>query len=298
MKNVIRFLVLSMLCSIITLNAYRYELAVCAVFQNEARFLKEWIEFHMLVGVEHFYLYDDSSIDNCEEVLRPYIERGLVDYIRWDKSKEQIRFQFQSRPSNHCLNEVRGMVKWLMFIDIDEFVFPVQCNDLREFLKEYEEFGAVCVNWVMFGTSGVKKIPENKLLIECLTSRSSLGYSRNKTVKTIVRPERVDQMGVHRANRMVPGCFEVTANKERFIGKKTPLCEIDKIRINHYWVRDEKFLYEVKLPRMVGRNTDKWMQKQESESFLKSLDLLNKEKDTAIGKYVRRLRKKMFDLNS
>jgi len=315
-KNLIRFLTLSMLYSIITLNAYQHELAVCAIFQNEGRFLKEWIEFNILTGVEHFYLYNNYSTDNYAEVLKPYINAGIVDCIDWPYLYEHearnqilaeehcgnsIQGRVQGRAQilayNHCLDNVRGKVKWLMCIDVDEFLFPVQCDDLREFLKDYEEFGAVCANWVMFGTSYVKKIPTNKLLIETLIMSSSLDHYRNRTIKSIIQPEKVLQMSAHRATRFFSGYFQVTANKECFKGNKTLVCAIDKIRINHYWVGDEQYLYEVKLPRLLARNTDKWTQKQESKSFLKRLDLLNKEKDTVISKYVKQLRNKMFNPN-
>ena len=32
---------------------HRFELAIAAIFRNEAPYLREWIEFHRLVGVEH-----------------------------------------------------------------------------------------------------------------------------------------------------------------------------------------------------------------------------------------------------
>lgn len=35
--------------------SYSVYLAVCAIFRDEAPYLAEWIEFHRLVGVEHFY---------------------------------------------------------------------------------------------------------------------------------------------------------------------------------------------------------------------------------------------------
>ena len=34
-------------------------LAICAIYRDEAPYLREWIEFHRLVGVEHFFLYDN-----------------------------------------------------------------------------------------------------------------------------------------------------------------------------------------------------------------------------------------------
>jgi len=33
-------------------------LSICAIRKNEAPYLVEWIEFHQIVGVERFYLYD------------------------------------------------------------------------------------------------------------------------------------------------------------------------------------------------------------------------------------------------
>ena len=38
----------------------------------------EWIEFHRLVGVERFFLYDNGSTDDHREVLAPYVEEGIV----------------------------------------------------------------------------------------------------------------------------------------------------------------------------------------------------------------------------
>ena len=39
----------------------KHQLSICAIFKNEAKFLKEWIEYHRLVGVDHFYLYDETG---------------------------------------------------------------------------------------------------------------------------------------------------------------------------------------------------------------------------------------------
>ena len=54
----------------------RYKTAICLIFKDEAPFLQEWIEYHHLIGIEHFYLYNNNSTDNYEEVLKPYIDKG------------------------------------------------------------------------------------------------------------------------------------------------------------------------------------------------------------------------------
>ena len=42
----------------------KYNLSICAIFKNEAKYLKEWIEYHRIFGVDHFYLYNIGSRDS------------------------------------------------------------------------------------------------------------------------------------------------------------------------------------------------------------------------------------------
>ena len=56
-------------------------LSACAIFRDEAAYLAEWIAFHRLVGVEHFFLYDNGSADHPEAVLAPYLAEGEVTLV-------------------------------------------------------------------------------------------------------------------------------------------------------------------------------------------------------------------------
>ena len=58
-------------------NLFLYDLTITAIFKNEGHYLKEWLDYHLLAGVEHFYLYNNDSTDNYKEVLAPYIEKIL-----------------------------------------------------------------------------------------------------------------------------------------------------------------------------------------------------------------------------
>ena len=59
------------------------ELVICGIFRDEADYLAEWIEFHHLMGVSHFHLYQNRSTDNWEEVVEPYVQAGLVTIVPW-----------------------------------------------------------------------------------------------------------------------------------------------------------------------------------------------------------------------
>jgi hypothetical protein len=269
-------------------NKYQYDLAICAIFQNEGRFLKEWIEFHKLIGVQHFFLYNNNSTDNYMEILKPYVNTHEVDLIPWDYSMEGIKLTAQHMAYNDCLSYARGTVKWLAFLDLDEYLFPVQKDNLRDFLKDYEHFGAVCANWVMFGTSNVNEIPKNTLLIESLTM-CNLSAGANIHVKSIVCPEKIKHMSIHFADSFDNNSFQVTADKIQFSGPFSPLVALNKLRINHYWTRDKKWLFEVKIERR--KRYDSTIT---TESILQATQELNKEHDTVILKYKDTLQKKVF----
>ena len=39
----------------------KYQVSACLIFKDCGRYLAEWIEFHHMAGIEHFYLYNNNS---------------------------------------------------------------------------------------------------------------------------------------------------------------------------------------------------------------------------------------------
>ena len=140
---------------------YKHELTVCAIFKNETAWLPEWIDFHLKQGVEHFYLYDNGSEDHPEVVLKTYLDKGQVEIIPWnDRFATTWHWnQIQRKAYFDCIEKIRDTSKWCAFIDIDEYLFCPDKTLLPVKLREYDEFAGVVVNWVIYGTSNIKKIP-------------------------------------------------------------------------------------------------------------------------------------------
>jgi hypothetical protein len=59
----------------------RFHLCLLAIFKNESDDLPEWIEYHLVVGVEHFHLQDHVSQDNPQFPLARYIQSRIVTYV-------------------------------------------------------------------------------------------------------------------------------------------------------------------------------------------------------------------------
>ena len=139
---------------------YRYEVSLCLIFKNEARYLREWIEYHRMIGVEHFYLYNNFSDDNYREVLCPYVERGIVTLIEWPYKYAQVAAY------EDCYRRYGSGTHWLGYIDADEFINLLQDNDIKFFLSRYNAFPSILLHWRMFGTSGVMKEGGSYLVTE------------------------------------------------------------------------------------------------------------------------------------
>lgn len=137
-----------------------YYLSICAIFKNEALFLKEWIELHILLGVDHFYLYNNNSEDDYLSILKPYIEIGTVTLIEWPDIPGQLSAY------KHWYSTFRKESKWVSFLDIDEYICPRYNDTISTWLKQWEKYPTVMVYWKMFGTSGQFEHNINKLTIE------------------------------------------------------------------------------------------------------------------------------------
>ncbi|KAJ3166375.1 hypothetical protein HK101_011926, partial [Irineochytrium annulatum] len=66
-----------------------YVVAVTMV-KNMAPYLPEWIEHHLLLGIEHFVIFNNLGTDMSEEVLRPYIDEGIVEWILYPPLNDSI----------------------------------------------------------------------------------------------------------------------------------------------------------------------------------------------------------------
>lgn len=211
-------------------------LAVCAIAKDEGPYFKEWIEWHLSQGVDHFYIYDNESSDGTREILQPYIDSGVVEYKYWPGHRRQLAAY------DDCLDHYRLASRWIAFIDLDEFIVPVKDASIPAFLKRFEAFAAVEINWLVYGSGGHKtKSPGT--MMERFRFHSLPGHRLNRHVKSIVNPREVFTMiGCHEAAKISGSIADshgqpVTKN----FREREP--QQDIIRINHYAVRSyEEFL--------------------------------------------------------
>lgn len=127
----------------------KYYVSICGIFKDEAPYLKEWIEYHIKAGVDHIYLYNNNSSDNYFEVIKPFVSFGFVDLIDWPYNQAQME-AYQD-----CFNRFKNETSWLGFIDIDEFVVPVEDGNIKKFFKKNAYQQSILIYWKIFGSNGI-----------------------------------------------------------------------------------------------------------------------------------------------
>ncbi len=203
---------------------------ICAIFRNESCYLKEWLEFHLIVGVEKFILYQNNSSDDYHAVLDSYIERGVVELVEWPMPNPSQFAAYQD-----CIYRYKGQRVWIGFFDCDEFCFSPKYNTLLEALEsilaDHPSLGALGVNWCCFGSGGQQHYSPAPVIAR-FTWRLADSNPINAHIKSIV------QMNQRVAVGGDPHFFMVergTANERgEWIGGPFSTYTGDLLRINHY----------------------------------------------------------------
>jgi hypothetical protein len=223
------------------MNQTKPYLAVCSIYRDHAQYLREWIEFHRLVGVERFFLYDNESTDFHHEVLAPYVDRDVIVHPWPSPASVEAGAPWAPRAAfDDCLARHRHDSRWIAFIDIDEFLFSPTGRSLPDVLAGFEAWPGVCVNQVNFGPSGHRRMPSG-LVIESYVYRKSYPPGSQEAVKSIVDPTRtVKCLNAHRF--LHEGGVAVDENGRPVDGRapnRSPV-SVSLLRVNHYITKSEE----------------------------------------------------------
>ena len=233
------------------------KLSVCSLFRREGPYLREWVEFHRMVGVDHFILYNDRSDDDWESALEPY--RDMVEVIDFP-----LVGRVQMDAYADCLSRVkRGL---LAVIDVDEFLWPVQHDTIQDAIASIplpSQWGALGVQWMTFGSSG-QTVYSPEPVIERFTWRPADNSYFNQWMKCIVNTEDPNIVPGH----CDPHRFDTAWGTYNELGERTScptsVHTADVLRINHYFTKSRQeweFRHPLEEPILGGkypRDESRW----------------------------------------
>lgn len=233
-------------------KSFKHELAMVCISKNEGPYIKEWIEYHKLIGFSKFYFYDNESEDNSYEVLKPYITIGLVEYNLIKGKGKQLNAY------NDAIKRHKHDCRYMAFLDLDEYLFITQekkqdiSKTITQLLQEAGKGASgLSINWCIFGSSNLKKRPQG-LITENYIYRGKRNHWGNYHVKTICNPRRVKKYISPHYPLYYSGAYSISdGNLKRQYGWFCHDVKWKYFRINHYYCKSQED-YIIKISRGLG----------------------------------------------
>ncbi|CAM9858714.1 unnamed protein product [Ectocarpus fasciculatus] len=219
----------------------RKEVAVCLRTKDYGRFLPEWVAFHYAIGVDEVSIYDDNSVDSTSEVLKPFVNAGIVRYI-FDMIPRRAA---QMEPLNRCLrhyinrkkNDAENAPSWLLFHDTDEYVYPGDTSvTLYDALKKHESTCCAVVRRIQYGSGGHQEMPRGLVMDSFLAHQNDSSHHANPKVVVNLTPTESDPVApplksMHKAEGC--GCLDLKREVliNHYLGSRGDYLE----RVHRYW---------------------------------------------------------------
>ena len=211
-------------------NLFVYDCAIVSMMKNAAPYVKEWIDYHLLAGVNHFFIYDNDSEDNFEEILQPYVDAGLVTYIFYPGKRIMMQ------AFNEAIDKYKYFCRYIAFIDDDEFICPKDNRSVAEITDEIlfdkEIMGGLEIPWMVYGSNGLKTADLNRGVLERFTRRAP---KEDNGVKSILNPRRVNFMWTPHFAVYYDDFAGI--KQSDLDASNIDLKIADKIVLNHYWLK-------------------------------------------------------------
>jgi glycosyltransferase involved in cell wall biosynthesis len=206
---------------------------VCAIARYENDYLLEWMTYHLQLGFDYIFLYDNNNPgDDAVPII--VSDNKLADKVRVIDYRGRRTCQIEAY--NECLMSFGMEVDWIAFIDLDEFLTFNKEQSIRtinEFLSNVKDFNSVLVNWMCYGDSGLVYKDERKVTERFITP-ISLDSPINKHVKSIVKTKQglFYSADPHRVQGEVKPCDDCL--KEAPIGSPFKNPSFQVLYIRHY----------------------------------------------------------------
>lgn len=255
--------------------------AISIICRNENQYLKEWIDYHLLIGFDHIQIWDNDSRIPIKETVKEYIDNKTVSVKHVAGLSKHRQCYTQSSSVRNTLRDY----KWIALIDTDEFIVLLDKDtNIKRYLEQYEDYGAVGLNWLMFNSNGHENTPRSQL--ESFT-KAMINEPANKHIKSIVQTKYFFNIVNPHYAQTKRSLVNVKKEKMEQTAFNDPPIINEVMRINHYFTRSKED-WELKRRRGPGdgsanpakdgfsqKYTEKLFQHFEKQDGVQNYDILD-----------------------
>ena len=218
---------------------------IFTVIKNEQEYLEDFIKYHLDLGVNHIFIFEDKDSESHKNICNKYqnVTLNNVDILKPIEynQKEYIKSGLIWIRDNYKYD-------WCFSIDCDEFITVTE--EFPKLLEDYLNNDAIMLQWKNFGYSGhIEKPIYDKPIWEIYDKEC--GFTKND--KKYCNCTKM--------------CFNMNKLQEKFIfGNHTALCNYvkpdftwdrtkpiySKIYLRHYITKSfEEYVWKLKIRGMM-----------------------------------------------
>jgi len=217
----------------------KYNLAVGAMFKNEADSMEEWLLHYLHRGVDHFYLINDESNDDFMDIVSSYRKYiTLFNSVRLEPPIGKHGYNV----NKYFLKSLVPESEWALICDLDEYVWSPFSLNINDIIKEFEikDINSYGIRMVLFGSNNHIKQP--KSIVNSFTKRQIVPFTREingekyivaNDIKTISLTKIITKFHLH------VRFFEDSETTTRASKLTTPP-EKMLLRLNHYRLQSKE----------------------------------------------------------
>lgn len=114
-------------------QAIKMKVSICTIGKLENQYIREYVKYYQNLGVDKIYIYDNNDIngEKFETVLSDYID---IDYVTIMNYRGYVKSQYKIMNNCYKINYLK--YNWIMFYDIDEFLYLKNYTNIKNFLSE------------------------------------------------------------------------------------------------------------------------------------------------------------------
>lgn len=139
---------------------------ICTVIKNEQEYLDEWLKYHLDLGINHIFVFEDIDSDSHQSITDRYKDVTLLsinNVLNAEQKKEAAdlkvlkRYNCQHIYFKQALNFIKAhyaTYDWCFVIDVDEFITMQNPNDSLALIESFRDFDAFVLSWKCYGASG------------------------------------------------------------------------------------------------------------------------------------------------
>ena len=205
-----------------------FPVIVC-IAKKEHDYIKEFIQYHLALGFQHVYLYDNEDTPSYETFLSAYKDRLTVVHMPFNNFHKGIQYIALDHFIENYLFKTE--ISHVAHIDVDEFIALKKHPNIGAFIEEYivGNCEGIGMNWRYFGSNGLTEKgsdPVTKRFTMC-------GSTGNQHVKTLFKKDHFKNYNTVHDVTLSQGHIKAT-NGAIIVGPFNNDIDLEVIQLNHY----------------------------------------------------------------